>query len=461
LSPESHDVVVVGGGLAGLGAAYRLRHRDVVVLEAEHRLGGRIESLRKGDYWLNLGAHLLNGDDCLTARLAGEVGATLAHPRGSVTGIALNGRVVAGGAPELMPFRLTLPLEARLSLMRTGLRMRRALRMARTADPISLLGDQPDPADLERLPVQPQLDAISFRTLLGEMHPDVAALMATGARRAGGELDEISGYYGIIATLGAWAVKRPNIVNGTEELIYGLQRALGSRARTGQQVRAIVPDTDGVDILVGGSDGAVRTVHSCVCVVAVPASVAQSLIHGLPEWKVTALRSIPYSPFVVAGVFTREQGRMPWDKVYAIATPKYPFTMFFNAANALRDDGPRRPGGALVVYSAGEPARRHLGLADDAIRDLFLAGLADLFPVTKGIVDEVIIRRQPFGGPTPVPGRAQLQHALVRSVGRVVFAGDYLQYSGLDYTLRTALHAAREAETYFREVAYPADSVPT
>jgi protoporphyrinogen/coproporphyrinogen III oxidase len=47
------DVVIVGGGLAGLSAAWRLRHRDTVLLESEPRLGGRIRSERRGPYWLN------------------------------------------------------------------------------------------------------------------------------------------------------------------------------------------------------------------------------------------------------------------------------------------------------------------------------------------------------------------------------------------------------------------------
>jgi protoporphyrinogen oxidase len=38
-------VVVVGGGIAGLSAAWRLRHRDVLLLEAGDRLGGRFVSI--------------------------------------------------------------------------------------------------------------------------------------------------------------------------------------------------------------------------------------------------------------------------------------------------------------------------------------------------------------------------------------------------------------------------------
>ena len=52
------DVVVIGGGIAGLSAAWRLRHRDVLLLEAADRLGGRLRSDPRGDYWMNYGAHL-------------------------------------------------------------------------------------------------------------------------------------------------------------------------------------------------------------------------------------------------------------------------------------------------------------------------------------------------------------------------------------------------------------------
>ena len=63
------DVVVVGGGLAGLSAAWRLRHRDVVLLESGPRVGGRIRSERRGPYWLNWGGHVFAGGGSATAWL--------------------------------------------------------------------------------------------------------------------------------------------------------------------------------------------------------------------------------------------------------------------------------------------------------------------------------------------------------------------------------------------------------
>lgn len=59
-----HDVIVIGAGLAGLSAAQRLRAqgRDVVVLEARDRVGGRIwTSTRWADAPLDLGASWIHG----------------------------------------------------------------------------------------------------------------------------------------------------------------------------------------------------------------------------------------------------------------------------------------------------------------------------------------------------------------------------------------------------------------
>ncbi|SCY28837.1 flavin monoamine oxidase family protein [Flavobacterium caeni] len=51
-------VVVIGAGLAGLGAAYQLRQRgiDCVILEAQGRIGGRVFSQRMDDLVVELGA---------------------------------------------------------------------------------------------------------------------------------------------------------------------------------------------------------------------------------------------------------------------------------------------------------------------------------------------------------------------------------------------------------------------
>ena len=77
---------------------------------------------------------------------------------------------------------------------------------------------------------------------------------------------------------------------------------------------------------------------------------------------------------------------MPYDDVYAMATPGRAFDMFTNQAHALRGAGRAAPGGSLMLF-AGAPARRALMReSDERIVARFLADLHALYPQTRGVV---------------------------------------------------------------------------
>src|SRR5437773_9955769 len=69
-----HDVVIVGGGVSGLTAAYLLRHRDFLLLEKEPHWGGNahLETYQGQAY--ATGAAFVDGDERASLDLAHELG---------------------------------------------------------------------------------------------------------------------------------------------------------------------------------------------------------------------------------------------------------------------------------------------------------------------------------------------------------------------------------------------------
>lgn len=106
---ERTDVVVVGAGYAGLSAARRLRAagRDVVVFEADDRVGGRTRTERvAGDWAVDLGGQWLAPGHTRFAALARAYGAATfsAHTEGA--DLLLSGaarRRYTGSVPPLPP----------------------------------------------------------------------------------------------------------------------------------------------------------------------------------------------------------------------------------------------------------------------------------------------------------------------------------------------------------------------
>lgn len=83
--PQSHqyDAIVIGGGLAGLASARRLRcaGASVVVLEARNRVGGRVQSQRlETGHTIDLGAQFIGDAQGRISALVDEIGLTRVSP---------------------------------------------------------------------------------------------------------------------------------------------------------------------------------------------------------------------------------------------------------------------------------------------------------------------------------------------------------------------------------------------
>lgn len=434
------DVVVVGGGIAGLSAAWELRDRDVVVLEAEHRAGGRLLSLPRDPYWLNFGGHVLAGPDSATGRLLAAAGVEAAPVPGVLTALAMNGRLLSHGRVETYPFRLPLTRAERLALVRAGARVRLAVleygRMARRR-----------PGESEtarRARILAYRDDRTFADFLGDVPAEVDAIFRPTIQRSSGEPEQVSAGYGIGYFQLVWDREgglTRNVLGGSARLPEAIAAVLGPRVRTGSAVTRVVPDADGVTVHYA-CGGVPRTLAAGHAVVATPAYAARSIVEGLPADTAAALGKVAYGPYVVGAFLTREQGPMPYDGIYALATPKRSFNMLFNTANVTRTGGGRAPGGTLMVYSAAGLADALAGSGDDEVAATYARDLVELFPQLAGRIAEAQIRRWPHGLPHPRPGRHLLQPALERPLGRVHLAGDYLGTTYVDTAVTTGTAAA-------------------
>jgi oxygen-dependent protoporphyrinogen oxidase len=436
------EIAIVGAGIAGLAAAWALRDRDLIVLESADRVGGRILSLPRPPYWLNLAAHVFPPPSTALGRLVTEVGLETTLIPGDSMAVWMNGELASGGRPETYPLRLPLSLRGRISLVRAGLKIRRAVpEYLELAKPRS--GESPADARARLLAYR---DDTTFADFLGPLHPDVDSLLRAATNRASAEPEQLSAGAGVAHFAAVFSGRASlylrNITGGSSLLPEAIAAALGDRVMLGAHVDAVVPTPSRVHIDYTCA-GKPRSLVAREVVVASPAYVASDLVRALDDEALAALGMVTYGPYVVAALLTRETEPMPWDDIYAIAVSGKSFNMFFNTVNVLRRGTERRPGGSLMVYGASNVARTLLDLSDAEIRDRFFEDLHDLFPMLPDIVEECVIHRWENGIPYSTPGRHSVQQTLERLAQTVSLAGDYLgERGGMEIAALSGIEAA-------------------
>jgi protoporphyrinogen/coproporphyrinogen III oxidase len=440
MATMTRDVVVIGGGIAGLSAAWRLRHRDVLLLEAGDRLGGRMRSDVRGDYWLNYGAHLFPAPGSLVDEMAHECGLETVPVTGGMMGLALGSTLLVRGRVETYPFRLPLSIRDRIAFAKAGVKIQRAVAKYHRLD---------RRYDFE--------DHRTFGEFIGPLPSAVHAIFSCAAHRATAELDQLSARCGIGLFALVWGGKGSliarNLLGGAGQLPAALGRELGDRARTDSRVRAIRPD--GAELVVHSGDEEIRARQ---VIVAAQAPRAAPLVAPVAAQAAAALAQLTYGPFLSVAVETSETTAMPYDDVYAIATPGRVFDMFTNQAHALRVGGPRRHGGSLMLFAGAQPAAALMRERDEVIVERFLADLHELYPQTRGVIADATVHRWELGNVYAHPGRGRLQAALDGALGtyeNLHLAGDYFAELGnMEAAARTGLAAAERVDARIREVTH-------
>jgi oxygen-dependent protoporphyrinogen oxidase len=327
-------IVVIGGGISGLAAAYRVTELDpsaeVVLLEATDRVGGLVRTEVHGDYVIERGAESIITDKpwalALARRLGleGEIVSTRPENRGAY--------VVAHGRLERIPegFSLLAPVEI-LPFLKS--RILSPAAKARAALDLVLPRGHADDESLaafvrrrfgeelfDRL-AQPLVSGIygadAARLSLGATMPRFIEMERTSRsvsyalwqkqRKSGGQAAS-GARYGLFISFR----------RGNQTLVDALDRALGDRVRRSRRVTSIAPRKKG-GVKVHLEKGA--AIPCDAVIVALPAHAAARLLAPVDEELGSLLRAIRYgSAATTAFVFDRAQISHPLD-AYGFVVP--------------------------------------------------------------------------------------------------------------------------------------------
>jgi oxygen-dependent protoporphyrinogen oxidase len=431
-------IAVIGGGLAGLAAAYALEQRgaNVVVYEAEERLGGRATTDVIDGVSVDPGAQLFGSMYSRFLDLVRSIG--LGERLVRVPGrdaLWRDGRahevvygsvasmVASGGLPLMTKMRLGAAYVPFLSRHGQDLEVHAPERAA-----VAGL-DRESIAEWGRR----EIDEAFVRSLV---YPQLAAYYGA----APGETS--AGFYHILARHGL-DVELYGLDGGVGQIADRLANRVadtGGEVRTGAPVREIVIADDRVRVI---TDAGEDLFYGAVS--AVPAPVLASVLHGAPDSLTEWLAAVRYRPALSLALILDRQTEQ---RFFGLSFPQN--THEFVAAVAVQEnkgvpvsDTER---GVLIAFPTPESVPELIEMESREILDRMLPEIAIAFP---GIEDRVIRARAyrwPAGSPVMYPGYlahlGRFRAGGLESGAPLSMAGDYLYGPSVEGAVVSGFEAA-------------------
>ena len=441
-------VVIVGGGFAGLSAAYTLMKRGItpLLLEAQERAGGRGKGERVDGFSLDMGAFVFTYTYDTAFRLCDELGLPLV-PSTMKFGHHRKGRWVTT-TPDQSLWNFIRHFRAAVTMgflspagMRSGFKVMREIH--RQAPYMSFAGDSPlaeiDDDEsfgdyLKRLRVPEDLQ-VTLRgpldMILGDPMPAGQALM----RAYIGETMLHSG-----------RVYMPE--RGIGSLSEALATACSDAIRVSTPVsRIVVADGTATGVIVDG-----ETIEADAVICAVPGTKVPDLIPDLPEETRRALSTVSYSTGcrVVIGL---DRPPLPPGWHGALYPEDDDTPLLLDRSVFLPACAP--PGKSILDLLIGrERARELIPLDDEEIKRRLLGAARRKAPPGSALPgdDEDLFYRVYrweealcMGTPGMLAAVANIPGQLAARIGNLFLAGDYMRVPSVNGALSSGESAATEA----------------
>ena len=445
-------VVIVGGGFAGLSAAYTLIKRGItpLLLEANERAGGRGSGERVDGFSLDMGAFVFTSTYDTAFRLCAELGLPLV-PSQMKFGHHRGGRWVTT-TPDQSPLNFVRHLRTAITMgflspsgMRASFKVMRQIRrqsayMSFAGDsPLAEIDDNESFGDyLKRLGVPEKL-GVTLRgpldMILGDPMPAGQALM----RAYIGETMLHSG-----------RVYMPE--RGIGSLSEALAAACSNAIRVSTPARRIVvEDGKATSVVVDG-----ETIEADAVICAVPGTRVPDLIPNLPEETRRALSTVSYSTGcrVVIGL---DQPPLPPGWHGALYPEDGDTPLLLDRSVFLPACAP--PGKSILDLLIGrERAKELIPLDDDEIKRRLLGAARRKAPPGSALPadDEGLFTRVYrweealcMGTPGMLAAMANVPGQIAAHIDNLFLAGDYMRVPSVNGALSSGIGAADQAADLF------------
>lgn len=436
MASQGRSAIVIGAGLAGLAAAYRLQQAgfSVEVLEKRDRVGGRVLTLRRDGYTIDAGPDAMTEGYRHYRALAEELGLGADFVASSpVIGLLRGGRVIDIDTSSMVKalFTPALSWRAKLGFALALLRWRK---LFDGVDSFRLTDSAAFDSDTENA------EAFSLRMFGREItdyvsDPLVRLVVGSGAAQ--------SSRLGLLGGLVNWSVSLMNIKGGLD----ALPRALAQRltVRTGAEAQAISETENGVAVIWCKPDGTRHAAHADVCVIAATHDVAERIHPPLRNLVPRYGEQLRYLSLVSVSLAYAAPTR---SRAYVVQVPTVEnpdALLIFLQHNKAPDRVP--PGHSLItLYTDGLVTPRYLEMSDDDITAWARREIDRLFPELAGSFKFSSVSKWPIAGYLATPGFWRRTRALLDALpadGRVQIGGDLFGAGSMESAVTWGEHAAR------------------